>query len=304
MSDPVQPLGGTELMFNELQRRISRQYFDKFSIFNYAAHANFNKPTIYWNQLSYDQEAVQFLLDLQLVEKINRFVFVSNWQAEIFRKMFNLNGEQIKIMRNACLGVTPDLNKNNKVLKICYMSTPWRGLNVLLRAWELLRPANCELHVFSSTKIYGQQFDLASGNQYDYLYEKCNSLKGVVYRGMTDNAVLRGELSTFDILAYPSTFEETSCISVIDALSAGLKVVCSNIGALPETTEGWAEMYSFVQDNERHAQIFASKLSEVIAKYKRGDYKQELQNQVNVYGPKWGWNQREKEWLKYLDGLQ
>ena len=73
MSNPVKPLGGTELMYNELKRRISPQYFQKFSIFNYASYADFNKPTVYWNQLSYDQEAVQFLLDLQLVEKINYF---------------------------------------------------------------------------------------------------------------------------------------------------------------------------------------------------------------------------------------
>jgi len=304
MSNPVKPLGGTELMYNELQRRISPQYFQKFSIFNYASYADFNKLTVYWNQLSYDQEAVQFLLDLQLVEKINYFVFVSNWQAEIFRKMFNLRGEQIKIMRNACLGVTPDLNKNNNKLKICYTSTPWRGLNVLLRAWELLRPADCELHIFSSTKIYGQQFDQSSGNQYDYLYEKCNSLNNVVYRGMTDNALLRSELSSFDILAYPSTFEETSCISVIDALSAGLKVACSNAGALPETTEGWAEMYSFVQDNEKHAQVFASVLSKVISKYKRGDYKQDLIDQVNTYGSRWTWDKREKEWVHFLNAIQ
>ena len=304
MSNPVKPLGGTELMYNELKRRISPQYFQKFSIFNYASYADFNKPTVYWNQLSYDQEAVQFLLDLQLVEKINYFVFVSNWQAEIFRKMFNLRGEQIKIMRNACLGVTPDLNKNNNKLKICYTSTPWRGLNVLLRAWELLRPADCELHIFSSTKIYGQQFDQSSGNQYDYLYEKCNSLNNVVYRGMTDNALLRSELSSFDILAYPSTFEETSCISVIDALSAGLKVACSNAGALPETTEGWAEMYSFVQDNEKHAQVFASVLSKVISKYKRGDYKQDLIDQVNTYGSRWTWDKREKEWIQFLNAIQ
>ncbi len=125
MSNPVKPLGGAELMYNELQRRISPQYFKKFSIFNYASHADFNKPTIYWNQLSYDQEAVQFLLDLQRVEKINHFVFVSNWQAEIFRKMFDLRGEQIKIIRNACLGVAPDLNKNNDKV-VCYPET-WFG---------------------------------------------------------------------------------------------------------------------------------------------------------------------------------
>jgi putative NADPH-quinone reductase len=55
------PMGGTELMYEELMKRLPQEYKDKFSIFNYAAYADTAKPTIYWNQLSYDQQAVQFL---------------------------------------------------------------------------------------------------------------------------------------------------------------------------------------------------------------------------------------------------
>ena len=55
------PMGGTELMYEELMRRLPQEYKDKFSIFNYPAYADITKPTIYWNQLSYDQNAVQLL---------------------------------------------------------------------------------------------------------------------------------------------------------------------------------------------------------------------------------------------------
>ena len=304
----MEPRGATEIQHELLEKHVDKDLLSKFQICTSIPGKiplDPKKINILWQKNSWDQPNLQsFFRNKERHDEYDWYVFNSHWNYEKFRYFFQIPEDKSIVIKNGASHFPKrKIHKQGDPIRIIHHCTPWRGLNVLLRAWELLRPANCELHVFSSTKIYGQQFDLASGNQYDYLYEKCNSLKGVVYRGMTDNAVLRGELSTFDILAYPSTFEETSCISVIDALSAGLKVVCSNIGALPETTEGWAEMYSFVQDNERHAQIFASKLSEVIAKYKRGDYKQELQNQVNVYGPKWSWNQREKEWLKYLDSL-
>ena len=255
------PKGGTELMFDELMRRLPASYKKQFSIFNYLPQADFSKKTIYWNQLSYDQDAVQALKDPKLVEQIDHFVFVSHWQSEMFRKIFNIPGYKTHVLKNASLGVIPREGGERDKVRLCYTSTPWRGLDILLDAWELIKPNNCELHIFSSCNIYGQEFGKNDVN-YEPLYERCTTLPGVVYRGSIPNSELRKELPTFDILAYPNTFEETSCIAVIEALSAGLRVVTSNLGALPETTEGWARMYPYLIDPSLHAQTFANILLE------------------------------------------
>ena len=110
---------------------------------------------------------------------------------------------------------------------------------------------------------------------------------------------LRNELSEFDILAYPSTFEETSCISVIEALSTGLRVVTSSIGALPETTEGWARMYSYNDDREEHGKLFAKILGEEIEKMFSGELVEQLTSQRDIYSKKWSWDERIKDW-EYL----
>ena len=295
------PLGGTELMFNELVKRVPN-VLEKFSIFNYASYADPNKPMIYWNQLSYDQEAIQFLQHKENVDKINHFVFVSNWQAEQFRKMFKIPGHKTKVIQNAHLGVAKkEITKKDK-LKICYTSTPWRGLDVLLLAWEILQPQNCELHVFSSCKIYGKDF-AQEDSKYEFLYDWCKRLPGVVYRGSIPNEELRKELPDFDILAYPSTFEETSCIAVIEALATGLRVITSSIGALPETTEGWARMYSYIEDREEHGRLFSKILGEEIKKMFNGELIEHLQLQQKSYHERWSWDSRIKDWEHFLNNI-
>jgi len=294
------PLGGTELMYNELMRRLPDTYKERFSIFNYLPNADFSKKTIFWNQLSYDQDAVQFLNDQKYIDQIDHFVFVSHWQSEMFRKIFNIPGYKTHVIKNACIGVEPKIYTKSDTIKICYTSTPWRGLEVLLNAWELMNLENCELHVFSSCKIYGKDF-AKNDVQYLDLYEKCNQLPNVFYRGSIPNEELRNELPSFDILAYPNTFEETSCISVIDALSAGLRVITSNLGALPETTEGLARIYPYMMDNKKHSEKFAKILSEEIKLIRSGLFVPT--NQIGIYEPRWSWRARIKEWKNFLNGL-
>jgi glycosyltransferase involved in cell wall biosynthesis len=294
------PKGGTELMFDELMFRLPPELKDRFSIFNYYNQADFKKKTIYWNQLSVDQEAVKWLLDPVNVSSIDHFVFVSFWQAENFRKSFNIPGFKTKVIQNACIGVEGRQQGARENVKLCYTSTPWRGLDVLLEAWERMDTSGCELHVFSSCDIYGKQFADSENPKFLDLYEKCQSLEGVVYRGSIPNHELRKELHSFDILAYPNTFEETSCIAVIEALSAGLRVVTSDLGALPETSEGWASMYPYFVDKSRHANFFASLLAEEIQSVRKG---LDTSLQREIYAPRWSWDKRITQWTNFLNTL-
>jgi glycosyltransferase involved in cell wall biosynthesis len=292
------PMGGTELMYNELMHRLSDSYKEKFSIFNYISQADFSKTTVYWNQLSYDQQGVQWLSDKKNIEMIDHFVFVSYWQAEKYRQIFGIPGYKTTVIQNACIGI-PDVTRNNDIVRMCYTSTPYRGLDVLIEAWDKLNPKNCELHVFSSCKIYGPDFAHTEEPKYTDLYNRCLNTKGIVYRGSIANDELRKELPTFDILAYPNTFEETSCIAVIEALSAGVRVVTSSLGALPETSEGWARIYPYLMDKDKHAEVFASILKEEMEAVGTNN----LQLQKEIYAPRWSWDARINQWTNFLDTL-
>ena len=298
------PMGGTELMYNELMKRLPDYYKNQFSIFNYLNYAEMNKMLVYWNQLSYDQEAVQPLKNSELIDKIDAFVFVSHWQSEQFRKIYNIPGYKTYVLKNACIK-SYDKNFDNPkdFVKICYTSTPWRGLEILLNSWEELQPENCELHIFSSTKIYGNDFSNSEEHKFEHLYERAKKLQGVVYRGSISNEELLQELPSFHIMAYPCIFEETSCISVIEALSSGLRVITSNLGALPETTEGWARIYPYLANKEYHTIKFSKILFDEIQKIKKGELTTYLKQQKEIYSHKWSWNERIKEWISFLNTL-
>lgn len=300
MSSFINPLGGTELMYNELMKRLPNEYKEKFSIFNYISDGDFSKPTIFWNQLSYDQKAIEWLKESTNIDKINQFVFVSHWQSEYFRKIYNISGYKTTVIQNACIGVEHRVFGKREKIKICYTSTPFRGLEVLLKAWEKINHKDCELHIFSSCEIYGKNFFDSEDYKYQELYDFCKNTDGIVYRGSIPNNELREELPSFDILAYPCTFEETSCIAVIEALSAGLSVITNNLGALPETTEGCATIYPFLMNKEIHATFFSNILEKEIEKIRNG---KNIEHLTKPYAERWNWDNRIKQWINFLDTL-
>ena len=95
------------------------------------------------------------------------------------------------------------------------------------------------LKVFSDAKIYQ-----ANDNDYDYsvYYELARVLPGVEFCGSVSQTELAEALRQADGWLYPTTFVETSCIALMEAGSAGCALICSSVGALPDTANGFATL--------------------------------------------------------------
>lgn len=231
---------------------------------------------ILWQHQSYDQptaiEALKYDWD--------EIVFVSHWQASMYRTIHEVEG---RVIYNACEPVP--VRHRYGPMKCIYTSTPFRGLDVLLDAWELADPADAELHIYSGMALYGRP------DPYGDLYDKARSLPNVHYRGVVSNKDIRSRLGQMDIMLYPSTFEETSCLSVIEALSAGLKVICPGLGALPETCGGWATLYDFHTDKREHVQ----ELLKAMEGMRRKDRPQQREWANRTYS----WERAVKAWSEF-----
>ena len=88
-------------------------------------------------------------------------------------------------------------------------------------------------------QVYGVT---AQQDNYSALYQKAKETPQINYIGSLPQLQLAAALRKCSIFAYPNIFPETSCISVMEAMAAGLFVITSELGALPETCLNMAKI--------------------------------------------------------------
>lgn len=175
--------------------------------------------------------------------KADRVLALSDWHRQFVMNHHNLPGEQVLKTRNGIdfTRFSHDVPRNTK--KVVYSSSPDRALPVLLKVWPQIRARvpDAELHVFygffnwrKAAEARGAQDELQG---IDFLERQMVDLEahGVHNRGKVDQDTLAREFLSAGVLAYPTWFSETACITAQEAQAAGLRIVTSSIAALNET---------------------------------------------------------------------
>jgi UDP-glucose:(glucosyl)LPS alpha-1,2-glucosyltransferase len=241
-------------------------------------------------------------------KRFHKIVFVSNWQMQQFIGYYGLPWESCCVMHNAIEPISrpDDFEQEEDVTRVIYHTTPHRGLDVLYHAWERIQAdyPKARLSVFSSFNVYGwPQRD----EPYKELFEKIEQNPSCTYFGAQSNKVVREHLGYTHIFAYPSTWMETSCISLIEAMSAGALCVHPNLGALYETAGDYTMMYQWSPDKEIHSKIFEEKLRNTLDIFEKHDRSAVIdmfsaqRKRVELY---YNWNGRKSEWEELIKSLK
>lgn len=298
---PPTALGGTEILVAGLRERLGAE-LDRINLqVNLPDPKTFSDgPLVVWFHHDVNQPAVQWCQDARCAQVVSRFVFVSHWQMTRYIAKFKLPPESCLVLKNAT-EVSPTIRhwQPSPVWRCAYVSTPYRGLSVLLKAWEQLSHASAELHVWSSMKLYRMD---AADEKYRALYDRARRLRGVVYHGLAPNEEVRAALRGMHFLAYPNTWEETSCLSAIEAMAAGCRVVVPHRGALPETTAGYARLYPWLADEDAHAALFAKVLAAELADPWEGEQELAVAQQAHCAAVH-GWEGRIRGWKRLIDAV-
>jgi glycosyltransferase involved in cell wall biosynthesis len=302
----MNPKGGTEILKEQLIAQLPEESLDGINLIGSICHPSLvkeDKINILWQHLSYDQPNVRLMQDRKFVDSIDYFIYVSHWQYNRFREIYKIPEYKSFVIKNATH--TFDIvekQKDNKI-KLLYTSTPWRGLAVLIKSIEILNKTreDFEVDIYSSTKIYGSKFDENEKDKFEVLFDKCKNTPNVNYLGYADNDSVRVAVQKAHIYAYPSIFEETSCLAVIEAMSAGCHVVTTNYGALPETCGEFATMIEFDSSGQNLIERYAETLNSVIDNYKNNLYKDDLEMQIKYYNKNYSWETRIQEWKNFLN---
>jgi len=266
--------GGTEIAKRKLASMLDPKLLEEFQIIcSRPRDLQSDKIRIFWcHDLPEDPESAKFK-DKAWRDQFHKFVFISNWQYQRYQLIHGLEPNNKSLVFESGLEPAPrdvlDMKKSEDgKIHIVYTSTPQRGLQLLIPVFEKLCETHDDIHldVFSSFKIYGWE---DADKQWEPLYDHIRKHPNMTYHGFVPNDQLKEHLNKSHIFAYPSIWYETSCRAMLEAMSAGLVCVHSNLAALPETSGGLNIMYGVdMQDQTAHANIFASHLDIAIRMYR------------------------------------
>jgi glycosyltransferase involved in cell wall biosynthesis len=309
MTTLEKPMGGTEILATKLRTKLGSQ-LDDFNILVtncYPADLKKDKINVLWQHNNVDDHNMVKMMQYKpLVENIDQFVFVSNYQYEVFKGYFDLPAERCHVLRNATEPF-PVIEKPKDKIRLVYTSTPWRGLGILLKSFELLDRDDVELEVYSGVKIYGKEFADENQHKFEPLFAKARSMKNVKYTEYLPNDELKERLKQCHIMAYPSAFAETSCLAAIEAMMAGCKFVGSSFGALPETTGVYGTLVPIDKISQNTKEIdkfiyrYATVLDKEIETFWSDKNQEMLKEQVHHFNKYYSWEYREQEWVDFLD---
>ena len=194
---------------------------------------------LYWTGDSFDAIPTLGIGDKRVQARIDAVLAVSDWQAQALAMHSGFPVEKTWVIRNGVHlehfgGEEPRSRK-----RLIYSSTPQRGLAAAPRLYRRLKDQHpdAELHVFSGYGVYdnGRGFDEVCEAQWRQLGEELRQLPGCeVHQNVLQSRLAR-EFMRSSVLFYPNNFDETSCITAMEAQAAGCAIVTSNRAALPET---------------------------------------------------------------------
>lgn len=230
-----------------------------------------------------------FYKELQQMGTYEAALALSEFHKEL---LFNLGlpEEKIWVTRN---GINPirfeglDITKKNPH-KLIFASSPDRGLERAIAVCDIIRTQlPVELHVFyglDNMKAMGKADEAA---KYEELMA---SRPWVKYHGNVEQSKLPKLYQDAAIWLYPSNFQETFCITAIEAALCGVYPVVRKFGALSHTLK---DIPSTIIDNDCVTLEEHMKYAEAVIAAIKGEKWKELQN---LDAEAYSWRSIAKEW--------
>lgn len=299
----IPPRGGSDILEEGLRKRIN---FDDYNVNLILSRCTEDqivegKKNILWQHLNYNEPLTQGMTNKFFTRAIDAWVYVSHWQHEKFRYVYHIPVDNAHVIKNAIDPIEYIPRQKGEKIRLIYTSAPFRGLDILLDSFELLNRDDVELHVYSSTIVYGSGYDKQHGETYRPLFERAANMRNVVYHGYAPNDEIKKALQRAHIFSYPSMFEETCCLAMIEAGAAGCSIVAQNLGALAETGSEYAKLVPIRITEELIAKEYAKALNMAIDEY--WDKEDLLIEQSKFFNNFYSWDKKINEWNTLLKSL-
>ena len=260
-------MGGTELLAHRLVDNVDSKLLENVEIhISRATKKDENKKQLLWVHDLAEDPAVSHLKDGGHSE-YDKIIFVSHWQQQMYNKYLGVPMSKGIVIQNAITPIEDHDKPDDGTIRLIYTSTPHRGLNILYTVFNELSKhhKDIELDVYSSFNLYGWG---SRDEPFKNIFNALEEHPHINYHGAVSNDNVRDALKKADIFAYPSTWQETSCLSLIEAMSASCLCLHSSLAALPETSMLGTYIYEYSEEPNDHATRFFHNLNGLITGYK------------------------------------
>ena len=222
---------------------------------------NINPNIQLWNAMHHNTD-VAYITNEVIQYPFDKYIFVSDWQKNRFIQQYKLDHNKCIAMPN---GISPLINLNElkfveKEKTMIYYSTPFRGLIIAYHLFQLVKKyiPDIKLKVFScfsrevekNKTVYLPITDITELNHtemdiyYHQIYQLLINDPNIDFYGSVPQKILFEHIKSSMILFYPNTYAETCCTSILEAMAHRCNIISSELGAIPETSNGFANLYN------------------------------------------------------------
>ena len=203
---------------------------------------NKEKKNILWLHLTpnqVDDNGLGILKNEEFKETIHKVVVLSNFHKKRTAIELGIDPDNIHVIEYPIDLIPFNESKFENVTrpKIIHASQASRGLDILLQAVYNM-DEDFDLEIYND--FYPEQ--QPENPALDELLKD----ERITFYGKTPRNTFLKKLSESHIHAYPSIFDETSCLVQAEAMISGNLCVYSNVGVLPETSMGHGVVVDFL----------------------------------------------------------
>lgn len=225
------------------------------------------------------------------LEKFRGFITLSEWQKETIYKKVGIPKNHLLLSRNAIYSerfLNYDISKKTP-FRFIYTSDPYRGLSYLIKMMPKIKEKYPETTLLIFTRIEQIEPDLLS---------LINSMDYVSLNNRISQTELSQELIKSDIWLYPTDFQETYCISALEAMAAGCLVATVKYAGLADTVSNRGIMCEHPIYEEKNMNQLLNKLFFVLD---RPQLKSNIINMAREWALKQNYQNLAKEWIQMFN---
>ncbi len=162
-------------------------------------------------------------------KKFKKIIAVSEWQVQNTIQQFSIPRKNFTIIENAINldRFIPRSEIKREKYRFIYSSSPDRGLEFLLDIIPRIKEKYSEttLYIFANREAIknlckDESLEIIDQNDYIYLHPRVSQKELAI------------EFMKSDVWLYPTDFEETYCITAVEAMAAGVLCAAVSIGSL------------------------------------------------------------------------